>query len=599
MSAIAAIFRRDRGPVSERALAALADRLAHRGPDGRDLAIEGAAGIAHLHAWVTPEEIGERQPLRSGGRLLAFDGRIDNRAELITALELERSDRSPSDAELALAAHEAWGEGFCRRLVGPYALALLEPAARRGFLARDPLGDRTLFYAELGAEIVISSEEASLLGHPGVSVELDESRLAHYFAAAVPGDGSTFFRGVTELLPGTLLRIGEGPVTAERLWSPPADGREAIRDGTALAEEYRELLTLAVESRLRSPAPAAVLMSGGLDSTSVAALAAESVDRRAEAQRPRSISWVFDSTNGCDEREFIRPVVERWRLDAREFRGDELGPLPDGRELCLNPSSPEENPYRRLKSRAYSEAVSAGSSVLLSGGSADALYTGYERWFADLIAAGRPVAAAGELLADLWRFGARSGLRSAGFGRWWRALRPRRPPPEWLTPWARGVLERQASRIEPADARLLAAAGPRPARGISLEIFYAGRCGVDLRHPYRDLRLVEFMLSLPAWELYRNGRFKEIARRALVGLLPEAVRTRTRRTSLTPLFDRALRGPNRAAWEGLLRSSGALWPRFVSSAWVEAALNRSAGSAGDVALWNCMSFELWRRRFGR
>lgn len=598
MSAFAAIFRRDRGPVSERLLRTLAGPLAHRGPDGLDLVVESSFGLAHQHTWFTPEEVGERQPVRVDDRVLVFDGRIDNRPELSAKLDLGAPDRPSSDAELALAAHAAWGDAFCRRLIGPFALVLVDLRAGRALLARDALGDRTLFYADLGTELVIGSEEASLLAHPAVSSDLDETRLLHYFALEVPGDGSTFFRGVTEIEPGTLACVDQDSFTTESFWSPPATGSAATGDGAEFAERYLELLTLAVASRQRSPGPTAIMMSGGLDSTSLAALASESADR-VGAGRPRSISWVFDARTECDERAFIRPVVERCGLEGHEFPGDRLGPLPDGRDLCLNPGGPEENPYRRLKLRAYSEAVRAGSTALLNGGSADALYTGYQRWFVDLIRAGRPLTAARELVIDLGRSGVGTGLRRAGVGRLRRAFERRRPCPRWLTPWARDRLARQAPPASHGTARLRAAAGPRAARGISAEVPYAARCGVDLRHPYRDLRLVEFMLSLPAYELYRHGRLKEIARRALAGLLPEAVLTRSTPTLLTPLFDQALRGANRDGWVRLLHRDGAAWPRFVRPDWIEAALARSTGPAGDAALWNCLSFELWRLRFDR
>ncbi len=559
---------------------------------------DGPLGIVHQHHWVTPEERGERQPLRRGEYVLAFDGRLDNRRELLRTLALSASDGEPTDAELVLAAHSRWGDSLCERLIGPFAFILFDLAARRGLMARDALGDRTLFYAEIGPELAIASEEAALLAHPGLSTELDETRLAHYFAARVPGDGSSFFAGVSEVRPATVTAIADGPLIATEFWSPPSPESRSARNRDEVSERYRELLARSVRSRLRSAAPAAVLMSGGLDSTSIAALAAESAGEPSTRGPVRAISWVFDSLDQCDERAFIRPVVEKCGLEGHEFVADGLGPLPDGEELCLDPNGPEENPYRRLKARAYAEASGSGSVVLLSGGSADTFYAGFQRWFVDLSRAGAPLAALGELLAEIRRFGLRTGLSRAGFGQLRRAFQPTPERCPWLTPWARRLLEPEsAPSAAPALARARAVAGSRQARGVSLEIPHACRHGVDLRHPYRDRRLVEFVLSLPAYELYRGGRLKDVARRAMVGRLPESVRNRTGPTRLTPLFERALRGPAGDRWARWLRRPAALWPRYVRSEWVDAALSRSPGPTGDVVLWNCLALEVWRSRF--
>jgi asparagine synthase (glutamine-hydrolysing) len=353
----------------------MADALEHRGPDGRDELHRGPLSAVHLHAWVTPEERGERQPLERGSEVLLFDGRLDNRRELEELLAADFADgRGMTDAEMALTAHQIWGEAAFERMVGPWALALVDLETGSALLARDPLGDRTLFYSIGEDELRLGSEEVALLAHPGVSARLDESRLAHYFALEVPGDGSTFFRDVREVRAGCVLRFspGGGPVETT-LWAPGVATISA-RSDQELAEEYLHLLTRAVSCRLRSTRPAAVLMSGGLDSTSVAALAARVASGSTE--RPRSISWVFSDPD-LDERPYIEPVVERCDLAAVYLNGDELGPSVDSRAIALNPNSPEESPYRRLKSAAYTAAVEAGSTALLTGGSADALYTGF------------------------------------------------------------------------------------------------------------------------------------------------------------------------------------------------------------------------------
>lgn len=580
MSAFAAIFRRDNSPVEERALAVMQAALAHHGIDGSDRWLDGPVAMAHEFAWSTPEEVGARQPLRSGARALVFDGRLDNRRELAAELELDVD--SVSDAGLVLVAHHAWGERCCERLLGPFAFALYEVEERRWLLARDALGDRTLFFAEAGAELLIASEECALLAHPEMAAEVDSRRLAHFFAGSVPGDGSTFFEGVRELLPGHAMVIDGASMETRRYWEPPTGTVGGRRTDDDLAGEYRELLERAVECRLRGRGRPAILMSGGLDSTSMTALAAE-VEPRLLA-----VSWTFDQLAECDERFYIRQVLERHEFEWIEVPADDLGPSSGGDGLVLNPNSPEESPYRRLKAAAYEAAALAGARTVLSGGSADALYTGFERWFREMILSGRPLAALMALSGDVRHFGLRTAFRRAG------ARRPgRRRPPKWLTAPARELLE--AETVPRPSARIEAATGARAARSLTLERFHTGLAGVDLRHPYRDRRLVEFMLQLPARQLYDGGRFKAIARRALRDRLPEGILGRREPTLLTPLFERAIRGEGRPIWEALLFSREATWPDYVDRQWVRGALERSSGPLADVALWNCLSYELWRQ----
>jgi asparagine synthase (glutamine-hydrolysing) len=609
VSAFAVIWHRNGLPVSAEVLEGMSRELSVRGPDGGDQLTGGWIGMAHQSFWTTPEEDGERQPLSDsqGDVLLVFDGRLDNREELLAVLGPEAStDRgSLSDAELVLASYRLWGEEFCRRLIGPYALVIGDLERRQVLCARDPLGDRTLFYHLTGDKLLAASEESALLAHPEIGRDLDETRVACFFALQVPADGSTFFRQIRELLPGELLHVCQDSVRRTDLWHPPQDSRLPERCEADLTEEFRELLRLAVRSRLRAAGPPAVMMSGGLDSTSAAALGAEELQRRHPDWRLRTVSWVFDEFASCDERSFMDPVVERWNLEALRVNGDDAVPLRHAHVLCRHPSAPEDNVYRELKRRALARAAQAGSRVVLNCASADALYTGGERWLMDLVHAGHACRAMWELAVEVRGRGIREALRRCDALRWparvkRTVLRRRAPESPWLTPVARrGVTQVTAPRFEtPRGLRanqLEAVAGLRMARSYSLENAYAGRLGIELRDPYRDLRLVEFMLRLPAHLLYRHGRYKHVARQALIGWLPDSILRRTDPTLLTPLFEEGLRRENRQVVEELLGSRDALWPRYVERRWAEGSLRESISPALDVVLWRCVSFELWRQ----
>ncbi len=244
---------------------------------------------------------------------------------------------------------------------------------------------------------------------------------------------------------------------------------------------------------------------------------------------------------------------------------------------------------------------------MLNCATADALYAGSESWFEDLVRAGHPASAIRELSVEMRRRGPWNALRRTTLLRWpakvKRMILPQRAREmAWLRPEAHRLATAASSPrfATPAGLRanqVEAATGLRAARSFSLENVYAARAGIELRDPYRDLRLVEFMLRLPAHQLYRHGRYKHIARQALTGWLPDSIVQRTDPTLLTPLFHEGLRQKNRRVVEDLLESKDALWPRYVERRWILDALEESISPALDVVLWQCVSFELWRRRW--
>src|SRR5260221_484061 len=156
MSGIVGLWNLDGRPVDEAVLARMSATLAHRGPDGEGRRLCGPAGLACQHVWVTSEEVGEVQPLvgRTGAALV-MDGRLDNREELLPALDLPRSS---SDAACALSAYETWGERFAERLNGDFALAVYDERAQRLLLVRDAIGIRPVYYFRSGRMFAFASE---------------------------------------------------------------------------------------------------------------------------------------------------------------------------------------------------------------------------------------------------------------------------------------------------------------------------------------------------------------------------------------------------------------------------------------------------------
>lgn len=571
--------------------------------------------MVHAALWATAEEVGERQPVVGeptprSARLL-FDGRLDDRDGLASALDLDTFEAARlSDARLVARALDRWGDDALDRLLGPYALLRFDPTEQTVLVARDPLGVRRLVYHQSPRVLVVASEEAAVLATSatvGIDPRPDEASLAAHCAVRPFPQGRTAFAAVEELPAGHRIRWrreGTGELARRgRSFFPQRVSRPG-RDGERV-EELREILDRAVACRLRAPSgatPPGVLLSGGLDSSAVAASAAGELRRRG-AGPLTTVSWVFETPElaACDESRWIRQIADRLGARSLTVAGDLLLPLADlGAEPWpRNPSTPLENPYRALKVEAYARAREAGCRALLTGAYGDHLYTGGGRWLTEELRAGRAVRAARLLASGL----ARRGLREPGLRHQVRTLlgRGARGPaeaPPWLTPEARALLPVEESPATPASLRpeqvagLVASLSPRTA---AVESFHAARSGIDLRHPYRDLRLVRFFLSLPADLLLRHGRWKRIAREAGRGRLPDSVLDREEPTSLLPFFRRGLER-SRPRVDRLLAPPDALWRRFVTAAGLARGFEFLAdGTDGShtVLPWQCSSLELW------
>ena len=577
----------------------LLDHLAHRTSGARNQVRRGPVFLGALDAPATNGEARQIQPMRDEdlGIEILFDGRLDNRSELLSSLGAKNGS---ADSRLALEAYRRWrGECFSE-LVGPFTMAVIDSERRWLTCGRDALGDRALYYHASPSRLVIASEVAALLQHPDISADHDEQSVARFFAAQAPRLGATFFRDVREVPPGHRLIFENGRLHVSRYWNPADLEPVRYANDVEYVEHFRWLLTESVRCRLRSDVPPPVLMSGGLDSTSVAALAARELDL--DGQRSSCVSWVFDRVPGADERAFIEPMVERFGLQSHQIVGDDEWPLRDVQSWPVHADAPWQGLYCRLQNKAYAVARRAGASALLTGEFGDHLFLDPGYWLRDLLVEKRWRDGWTELrkelgdrpVSALFRAGRARSALSRVLG--WRGRTRAR---NWLTARGRELVE-STMEHEPMGGRVTSLLDPRAAQAASLEVANASRAGVEIRRPFRDRRLIEWMLSIPAHLLYRPGWTKWILRQAMVGILPERVRCRRQVTSLLPLAVRGLVEKESRTVQGLLDPSDAAWRRYVRADWLAetfpSRLRRNLDGIETVIPWQCLCFELWTAR---
>lgn len=258
------------GHVSSDLLRDLLATMDYRGHDGKDSITDGHIGFGHQHFYTTPKAVGERQPLVEDGYTLTFDGRIDNRREILQTLDSVSGEET--DARIVIELYkEHGGCDFLTDLVGVYAFALFDSDHEKVILARDKVGVRQLYYSIIGDEIIAASDIKSILRHPSMEMRINEGLLAEHLFDRVSTMRETFYEDIHCIAPGTCTTISQDGITHNRYWDP-SDLEGTLRgDSEQLVDIFLNKLDKATKCRLRTKTTPGVMMSGGLDSTALVA----------------------------------------------------------------------------------------------------------------------------------------------------------------------------------------------------------------------------------------------------------------------------------------------------------------------------------------
>ncbi len=521
--------------------------VAQRDIGPHDMNSEGD-GVAHLGRCLFrrfPEDAFDCQPVQSERYLLAGDIRLDNRAELIAALGIDRSSaRQWADSQIVMAAWRRWGDALFDRLAGNYAIALWDGAERRLVLARDPFGQCPLHLAFVGDRVVFASMPQALRLVPGVDGSPDLEMLASFVADQPPSGPRSFFRGIERIEPGQAISVSPLGVRRWSHWAPRSATLKLKRPKDYV-EAYRFYLDQAVESCLRGAGPTvAAHLSGGWDSAAVTATAAIQLapSRRVigfTAAPPTTYTGTLSRGWTSDESGRAGQVAAVFaNLDHRVVRDRGGGPL----TLLAGNDRAAGRPTGHVCNNqwwtAINQAASAsGATILLTAEMGNhTLSAGGAMQLADLVRSGSPA----RWLSEARALAAARRLRWSGildqsfgpFAPFYAKVRPfligaRRSSAaaDLLAPPLRGAIEPGACGqfAPPRDSRAhrLAMLGEQDC-GTFRKAALA-RWGVDERDPTTERRFVEFCLSLPIEALLAEGVARPLARTALSDRLPAEI----------------------------------------------------------------------------
>lgn len=629
MCGIAGIVARehlDQGDQSR--AAAMRDVIAHRGPDDAGLFVDEQAALAHRRLSIVDLAAGH-QPLanETGQVWIVFNGEVYNHADIRPVLEAAGHQyKTRCDTETLLHAYEQWGDGCVERFRGMFAFAIWDAPRRRLLLARDRMGVKPLYWTRVGDRLLFASEIKSILASGLVRAEANDAALPELLGARYLSGSETLFKGVHRLAPGHTLVFQDGAITIRQYWDVPVGvpnpevDRLSEREAVA---RFRELLDEAVRIRLMADVPLGMFLSGGLDSSAIAALMAGMIDR------PLQTFSVAFKQRAFSELDYARQVSTAIRADAHEIVIDDqdfFGALP---RLIWHEDEPVAHPSS-VPLYFVSALAARHVKVVLTGEGSDELLAGYGKYpraLANWRAGGAygvvPEAVRGwvansvvpRLPGRLARYAKRSFLSM-----------PRTPEAMFFDNFAAIGLQRQSALLSPAFA---ATSTPARAYGPSRVFFDTPNGGstmldrllytdlktylvellmkqdqmsmaasLESRVPFLDHHLVEFAAALPPRLKLRGFKTKWILREAVRHLLPPEILTRKKMGFPVPFGLWMRQGWQGVARDVLLdrrtRERGIIAPAAVEQLLAAHVEGRQDGAD---AIWSLMNLELWYRTF--
>ncbi|MGH9511286.1 MAG: asparagine synthase (glutamine-hydrolyzing) [Terriglobales bacterium] len=261
--------------VDPQALRRMCAAMAHRGPDDEGIYTQGRVGIAMRRLSII-DVVAGHQPLSNedGTIWIVFNGEIYNHAALRQQLEARGHHyRTHCDTETIVHLYEEYGRDCVQHLRGMFAFAIWDSRKRCVFVARDRLGIKPLYYRATSGSFLFGSEVKVILAHPGMKAAVNRAVLPEYLAFGYISGEETFYKGIRKLMPGHTLELDEnGTIKIRQYWDLPIHGEDGSRSEAYYVQRYREMLEAAVSSHLMSDVPLGVFLSGGVDSSAVAAL---------------------------------------------------------------------------------------------------------------------------------------------------------------------------------------------------------------------------------------------------------------------------------------------------------------------------------------
>lgn len=576
------------------------------------------AGLAERSAATLSVRIEAPQPPDppGDGPLCLLVGSLFNLDEIAKSLGVDH----PTPDRVLSVAYERWGEEMVGRLRGNFTLLIHDRRRDRLLLACDQLGAGSLFFHSAGSRLRFATEIGDLLEHLPTRPAPDEVSLVRWLADTCTPEGRTLYQGVSRLGAGRLLKMDRDGIDVRRYWAPSFKGSNGLSRSEG-AEAAREALAAAVRRQVPADASCGVLLSGGLDSSTVAAL----TRRRLSGPGPRAYSAVFPEHPSIDESNLIDDAATGLDQTRVEVHGGSM--IRGALEYMQRWEVPLQAPNHFLWQPLLERAAEQGTELILDGEGGDELWRFSPYLLADRVGSGRFLSAARlgrEMLGfDLYRGWAslrpylrQYGVKGAIPAGIHSAVRhhhsPQRYAPSWFTedsaralvdgydPW--GWKRHDGPRWWAFMADLLT--GTRERLGVGEYLRRrATMAGLAGRHPLIDVDLVEFALGLPPTLAVDPRLERPLLRDATAGLIPDSIRLRAQKSYFTALFHDCLAGRDLPLIRTLLTERAEV-AAYVDLETIQRELLADPPSGGrrdrswPWSVWRLVTAECWLRSQG-
>ena len=612
------------GTGSEAVLRRMADRIRHRGPDDAGSYIDGHAFLGHRRLSII-DVAGGHQPMsnESGSTWITYNGEIFNHAEI--RAQLERAGhhyRTRSDTETIIHAYEENGPDCVLRFRGMFAFAIWDAETRTLFCARDRLGIKPFYYFWDGRLFAFASEIKALLEHPAISAEFEESVLGEYLGFGYVSEERTFFRNIRKLMPGHHLRLtlGKEPpqLEIERYWEVSDHGHKRpseCRSDQDWISETRRRLEETVRLRLMSDVPLGVFLSGGVDSSAIAALIKRMADGPVKTfavgyreERFSELSYAAEVARaiGTDHHEIVIGMDQFFEaLPNLVWHEDEPLAWPSSISLYF-----------------LSKLASEHVKVVLTGEGSDELFGGYERYRWNLM--NQKYARAYGFVPDALRRSIRnmiaaSGVLSASARRKLGHTfvgRENRIESLWLDNFYCGFSEAEQARLlkngaSGVYANYMAYWDSRPDARLLPRMLYSDQKtylvellmkqdqmsmagSIESRVPFLDHQFAEFAQSVPERLKINGACQKYVLKKAVEDLLPHGIIYRKKMGFPTPLR-KWLMDTEAAPLLAALESRDGLLAAYVEGSELHQLIERHRTGLIDATdrIWRLLNLQVW------
>ncbi|MBE9053154.1 lasso peptide isopeptide bond-forming cyclase [Nostocales cyanobacterium LEGE 11386] len=560
MSAIFGVYYLDGQQINSATLGKMAEVLAHRGSDGADIWMQESVGMGHRMLWTTPESLLEKLPLvnRPGNLVITADARIDNRDELICALQLnDQPSAKITDSQLILSAYETWGEYCPEKLLGDFAFVIWDQRRQILFCARDPMGIRPFYYYRSSQIFAFASEIKALLCLSEVPRRLNELRVGQYLSRVFEDREITFYEDILRLPAAHSLIVGYETKQTRRYWSLNPSQELRLSSNQEYAEAYREIFTKAVSCRLRSAFPVGSMLSGGLDSSSITCVARDILTQQKQ-EKLHSFSAIFPNLQAeylrlIDERFYVDLVVAQEGIIPHYIEADEISPLTDHDKIFWHMDEGFCAPNLYLNWIIYRKVRENNVRIVLDGIDGDTTISHGQYYLTDLIRTFKFKRFLKETKAYASRF------HQPWMQVIWRwGMQPLIPEfiermidkPIWADKAINPAFAQQINLSEYFQEQQKSIDIPITAReihwhsinsgliqyGLEIADKLSSAFSVSLAFPFCDRRLMEFCLAIPPEQKCSSGWTRLIARRAMAGILPPELQTRISKANLGASF---------------------------------------------------------------